>query len=139
METDPETARREFASTHPDYWKNITAEDIPPGWIDGMVKRLFDELNRQLLRVEKTSIQESEKKDALGNIPDDPDKREKNTRILGRLQTSLQRLTEMEMERAALRTTKAARSRTESRSAIRRRVLAATQPGGAGKGAGDPQ
>ena len=139
METDPETERREFARSNSKHWENITAEDIPPGWIDTMVKRLFDELNRQLLRVERTSCQESDKKNALDEYDDDPDKREKNARILGRLQTSLERLTDMEMERAALRTTKAARTRTESRSAIRRRVLAATQPKPAGNRSGESQ
>jgi hypothetical protein len=139
MTTQPQTARGAVAPTHPDYWINVTAEDIPHGWIDNMVKRLFDELNRQMIRVEKTSCQESDKKDHEGKIADDPDKREKSARILARLQTSLERLTQMEMERAALRTTKTARTRTDARAAIRRRILAKSEPGPAGDGTGDPQ
>jgi hypothetical protein len=137
MEPDPETERRVYPRENSKHWVGVTADDIPPGWIDDMVKRLFDELNRQMIRAEKASRQESDKKDAKGEIEDDPDKREKNARILTRLQTQLERLTAMEMDRASLRATKAHRSRTETRDAIRRKVLAAIESGRSRNGDGE--
>jgi hypothetical protein len=129
MTTEPETERRVYPRENSQHWIGVSAEDIPPGWIDDMVKRLFDELNRQMIRAEKASSQESDKKDAQGNYPDDPDKREKNARVLARLQTQLERLTSMEMDRASLRATKSTRTPTETRAAIRRKVLAAIDAG----------
>jgi hypothetical protein len=100
------------------------ADDVPPAWIDNMVKRLFDELNRQLIRAERASMHEPDARDAKGNFVDDVDKREKNARVLSRLQTQLDRLTRLETERAHLRATKEARTPQETRSAIRFKVLA---------------
>ncbi|MEJ1967106.1 MAG: hypothetical protein WDN03_00505 [Rhizomicrobium sp.] len=52
MTTNAQDAGDAVARTHPRHWIGINAEDIPQGWIDDMVKRLFEELNRQILRVE---------------------------------------------------------------------------------------
>ena len=139
METDPETERRAYARSHPKHWIGVIAEDIPQGWMDDMVKRLFEELNRQMLRLEKTSTQESDKKDHNDMIADDPDKREKNARTLTRLRTDLEHLTKMEMERASLRATKTTRTRTETRAGIRRSVLAAVESARTRNGTGEPQ
>ena len=103
METDPETASRVYPRTHPKHWSNVTAEDIPLGWIDDMVKRLFEELNRQIIRVERVSEQKSDKKDAKGEYEDNPIEREQAARVLASLQRSLERLTAMEAGRAPQR------------------------------------
>jgi len=123
MTTSPEDGARVYPRTNPKYWKNISAEDIPTGWMDDMVKRMFDELNRQLIRIENTSTQESDKKDANGLIDDEPDKREKNARVLARIQTTLERLTRMESERIANRATKTIRKPEEARAEIERKVF----------------
>ncbi|MEJ0027335.1 MAG: hypothetical protein WDN01_15025 [Rhizomicrobium sp.] len=137
METDPEAARRALPRTNAKHWIGVTAEDIPPGWIDDMVKRLFDELNRQMIRVERISEQESDKKNANGEYDDKPDAREKAARTLGRLQNQLERLTRMEMERASLRATKKTGTRTETRARLQRDVLAAVHAGRASDGTGE--
>ena len=139
METDPEAERRALPRTNARHWIGVSAEDIPPGWIDDMVKRLFDELNRQMIRVEQISIQESDKKNASNQHEDNPDVREKAIRTLGRLQSQLERLTRMEMERASLRATKTTRTRNETRAGIRRDVLAAVESARTRNGTGEPQ
>ena len=150
MTTQTETSGGEepcLTSTRSSDWKNVTAEDIPPGWIDNMVKRLFDELNRQILRVENLQRQEDSKQPGTGapktksdpEQPGDALKREQDSRTLARLQSSLTRLTKMEMERASLRTTKSARTRTEARIAIRRKVLAAIEREEAADRSGESQ
>ena len=105
MEPTPDDGARVYARTHPKHWIGLTAEDIPPGWIDDMVKRLFDELNRQMLRVERASKQISDKKDSQGNYPDTDDEREQHARTLKSLQTSLERLTVLDAKRETLRKT----------------------------------
>ncbi len=138
MKTDPETERRAYPRTNAKHWIGVSAEDIPHGWMDDMVKRLFDELNRQLIRAETASINEPDlKKEA----EDDKqlETREKRARVLVRLRGELERLTQMEMERASLRATKKTRTRTETRADIRRSVLAAIEPARARNGTGEPE
>jgi len=84
METDPETERRAFARTHPNHWIGIDAKDIPTGWMDDMVNRLFEELNRQIAAAENASIKRAEKKDGNGKVIDNLVEREQNARILSR-------------------------------------------------------
>ena len=129
METDPETERRAYARTHYKHWIGITAEDIPPGWIDDMVKRLFEELNRQMIRLEKTSTQASDKKDHNDMIEDDPEKREKNARTLTKLRTDLEHLTKLEMDRASLRATKSARKPSAARAKLAQQLAETAEPG----------
>jgi hypothetical protein len=134
METDTEKVRRVYARTNPKHWIDINAEDIPPGWIDDMVKRLFEELNRQMIRIERTSQQVSDKKDAQGKYIDDPEEREQHARTLARIQTQLERLTKMEIERASMRVTrKKSRKPSEIRAEIQRAILGAIAPGSASK------
>jgi hypothetical protein len=119
-------------------WKGITAEDIPHGWIDNMVKRLFDELNRQILRVENLAEQDEVKQPGTGDREQDKiarkaremtpaaaASREQDSRTLARLQGSLARLTKMEMERAAIRSTKSNRSRNQHRAKLLRDMAGA--------------
>jgi hypothetical protein len=131
---------REYARTNPKHWINLTAEDIPPGWIDDMVKRLFEELNRQLLRFEKTGSTDPVDVEAgnasgpaqTGERGDEKSiaaAREQDARTLARLQASLERLTKMEMDRASLRATKSSRTRGETRAQIQSDVLARHESG----------
>ena len=136
MDTTPEDGARVYARTHPKHWINITAEDIPPGWIDDMVKRLFEELNRQLIRIERTSMQVTDKKNASDEYDDNPDEREQHARTLARIQTQLERLTQMEMERASLRATKKFRKPRESRADVQRTILGVLDAGSAPKSSG---
>jgi hypothetical protein len=139
--TDTGTARR-YARTNPKYWINVTAEDIPPGWIDDMVKRLFEELNRQMERFEKTGSTDpvdinagnaspgtQTRKNENSSTASEAASREQDARTLARLQASLERLTKMEMDRASLRATKSTRSRSETRADIQSAVLARFEPG----------
>jgi hypothetical protein len=141
---------RAYARTNPKYWTNLTAEDIPAGWIDDMVKRLFDELNRQMQRFENTGSTDPVDVTA-GNASGGPaqqdrdneknaaESREQDARTLARLQASLERLTKMEMDRASLRATKDTRTRGETRAEIQSDVLAYFEPGGTPGASGETQ
>jgi hypothetical protein len=139
MKTDPETERRALPRTNAKHWIGVAAEDIPPGWMDDMVKRLFDELNRQMIRAERASIHEPDLKKNEIESDEQLEVREKRARVLVRLRGELERLTRMEMERASLRATKKTRTRTETRADIRRDVLAAVESARTRNGTGDPQ
>lgn len=139
METDPETGPSGFPREALKHWIGVSAEDIPPGWMDDMVKRLFEQLNRELIRAERASTHAPEAKDAGNKVVDDPDAREKNARILTRLQTQLEKLTKMEMERAALRATKSARKPSAARAELARKLARAAEPGAPGPLSGKPE
>ena len=103
-------------------------------------ERLFEELNRQMIRIERTSQQVSDKKDASGNFEDNPEEREQHARTLTRIQTQLERLTRMEMQRASLRVTrKKSRKPSEIRAEIQRAILGSLGSGAARKGDGGTQ
>ena len=138
METDPETERRAYPRTNAKHWIGVTAEDIPPGWMDDMVKRLFEELNRQMIRAEQASINEPDLKKEAESVKQ-LETREKHARVLVRLRGELERLTQMEMERASLRATKKTRTRRETRAGIQQDVLDAVQPIRARSGTGEPR
>jgi hypothetical protein len=139
METDPETVRREYPRTNPKHWINVTAEDIPPGWIDDMVKRLFEELNRQIIRVERVSEQKSDKKDAQGNYEDDPIEREQSARVLASLQRSLERLTVMEAGRAPQRKSRKSEKPGETRARLIQRLADQRERARTGNISGEPK
>jgi hypothetical protein len=86
----------------------ITLEDIEAEWMDLMVKRLFSELNRQLLRIENQRDEDVPKTERL-----------QNARPLASLQHTLKELSHLERERDARRESKVkktnARKTLESR------------------------
>ena len=139
MTTDPETECRVYARTHPKHWINITAEDIPPGWIDDMVKRLFEELNRQIIRVERVSEQKSDKKDTQGNYEDNPVEREQSARVLASLQRSLERLTLMETGRAPQRKSRKSEKPGETRARLTQRLADQRERARIGNLSGEPK
>jgi len=136
MTTDPQDGGRVYARERPEHWIGLTAEDIPHGWIDDMVKRLFEELNRQMLRAQNSSKNALiERKD--GTYDDSTDARDQDSLILSRLQNSMNRLNKLDTERATLRHTKNAKTRREMRAAIRSRVLGAIERSRAGNRDGE--
>jgi hypothetical protein len=86
----------------------ITLDDIKSDWMDLMVKRLFSELNRQLLQVENQKPEHVQ-----------PGERLQNARTLASLQHTLKELSHLERERDARRESKVkktnARKTLESR------------------------
>jgi hypothetical protein len=132
MTTHPQDADRVYARERPEHWIGITAEDIPHGWIDDMVKRLFEELNRQMLRLENAA--QIEKKE-----DNTPDLREQESLTLARLEGTLNRLNRLDMQRATVRNTKATRSRRAKRAAIRSQILGGHDAGTTGGSEGEGQ
>jgi len=78
----------------------VKPDDIDPEWLDEMVKRLFRELNRQLLCIENTKAEDTDTKKAT--------MRATHVRTLGAIERTLERLARMEQERIAKRQTKTA-------------------------------
>jgi hypothetical protein len=78
-------------------WVGRVAEDVPPGWMDNMIRRLLIQANVELLRLENA------KHDTRN---DDEKKREADSRTLARLENSIVRLIRFEAERASLRSMK---------------------------------
>lgn len=118
-------------SAHPreswKHWVGVTADDIPPGWIDDMVKRLLEIMNRNMIRLENAQRAESAKKEADGEpAPPDWEQEVREGRLVTEMRRNLERLSELEMKRSAPRGTergkKVAISRDEIRREIKRRV-----------------
>lgn len=134
MEPDPEKGvPRVFAREHPNHWINVTAEDIPHGWIDDMVKRLFEELNRQMLRLENAT-----KNKPLSD--DDEKKRAEDARTFKSLQVSMERLTALDTTRASLRKVNRNKEKPgERRARLARQLTQQLGPAGIRKLLGEPQ
>jgi len=111
--TSPKTGGGPLCSTAPDYWIGRKADDIPPGWVDDMIWRLFTEWNRTMLRYEKRKADDRDY---------DPKPHEADTRTFTRLQRSLAELIRLEMARQALRATKATDNDEDPRKAFERRM-----------------
>jgi hypothetical protein len=87
----------------------ITLDDIKSDWMDLMVKRLFKELNKQLLQVEHRKAEELDKGERL-----------QNARTLASLEQTLEKLARLERSREAAREKKVAR--TDARQTLERRL-----------------
>ena len=92
------------------HWIGRDAEDVPPGWMDDMVRRMLEQVNRQLIKLEDLKNDERE--------PNDPKTREQNARTLDRLERMLDRLVRLETARVVLRSTKVASSHEGARAAL---------------------
>ncbi len=125
--TTAETGARAFPRTNARHWIGLTADDIPQGWMDDMVRRLFDVLNRSMIQLESATVP------ALDESADDVKKRKaalddaaRKTRLANQMQTALDRLTEMETKRVTTRKTRMeARSYDDARKELIRRIDAA--------------
>jgi hypothetical protein len=103
MNTCPERGAQ-YARTHPKHWVGVTAEDIPQGWMDDMIKRLFDILNRDMIRLESAQIMESDAKGPDRKPPIlDLETAARKSRLAAQMQRQLERLTEMELKRVPAR------------------------------------
>ena len=97
--------------------------EAPPGWLDEMVNKLIAELEKQLTVVSETSKDGST-----------PVSRAADARTLAALERTLERLSKLERERAAVREKKVAKHDADARAALERRLdkrLAAKAPKGA--------
>lgn len=94
--------------THPKHWEGVVAEDIPHGWMDDMVKRLFEMINRDMIRLENAQLTANSEKGPDGKpLPEDLEKVldsvAKKERLVAQMQRSMERLTEMEFKRVSPR------------------------------------
>ena len=102
--------------------------EAPPDaeWLDTMVNKLIKELEKQLTVVSETSKDGST-----------PQSRAADARTLAALERTLERLSRLERERAAVREKKVAKHGTDARAALERRLdqrlAAAPKKGAAGK------
>ena len=122
MKTCPKTG-----SAHPresmKHWIGITADDIPQGWMDDMVKRLFEILNRDMIRLEGDQRSQSDKKGPDGKPPPlELEKAAKKARALSNMQRTLEKLTDMEMRRAQERKAEVTVSDEDALSELERRI-----------------
>ena len=76
-------------------WIGRDAEDVPAGWMDDMVKRLLEQQNRRLIKLEDKKNDELEAGDSRLC--------EQNSRILSRITRDVMKLVQFETARAALR------------------------------------
>ena len=102
---DPEIAAANAARV------KLKPEDIDSDWLDDMVKRLFNELDRQMKQVEYSRTGET---DAAG--------RAANARTLASLERTLERLARTERERAAMHNSKAIKHDDSAIGAIERKI-----------------
>ena len=89
----------------------LKPEDIDSDWLDHMVRRLFNELDRQMKQVEDSRTGST---DAQG--------RAANARTLASLERTMERLTRTERERQAQRTSKAMSKNGNRRAEIERKI-----------------
>ena len=138
MKTSPENGSA-TSRENPKHWIGVTVEDIPQGWMDDMVKRLFEILNRDMIRLESAQKVESDKPGPDGKPPPvDLEHMAKKERLLTQMQHSLERLTEMESSRVParklIRRKKAAIKHDDSLEELERRIARLVTAGGAAKG-----
>lgn len=84
------------------HWIGRDAEDVPPGWMDDMVRRVLEQLNRRLIKLEDLKNDELEKSDTK--------LAERNSIMLSRTARDLERYIKLETMRSTLRTLKAVSS-----------------------------
>jgi hypothetical protein len=113
------------------HWVGVTADDIPPGWIDDMVKRLFEIVNRDMIRLEGVQLAESDK-DPDGQRKEAKDPKEvldavaQRQRLATEIRRNLEKLSALETKRAQPRKTerrkKVAISNDDSLAELERRI-----------------
>jgi hypothetical protein len=108
---------------NPHAWRDQRPDDVPAGWIDDMIHRLYEEWNRQMIRMERASKQRSDKKDERGNYVDDPEQQRQDAQTLNGLLRALDKIMQMENGRVTERKISKANSDPESAIAILRRRL----------------
>jgi 23S rRNA pseudoU1915 N3-methylase RlmH len=130
-DTNNEVRRSDVCDTAPDAWIGRQAKDIPPGWMDHMIRRLFDEWNREMIKLEDLKSGSNKSADAASRAHD--------ARTLAQLERSLERLIKLETARAALRSTKVSNNNEGARAALVRDLDKLLGPGNAPQVPGDPE
>jgi len=98
MSSTDEPTDRVYAETAMGAWVGRKAEDVPPGWMDNMVRRLLEQVNRQLIKFEDPKVNDEK---------NDPETRDLSSQTLHRLELTINRLIRTETQRAAMRNSKA--------------------------------
>jgi hypothetical protein len=112
--TRPQNGRGSLSDTAPDSWIGRQADDVPPGWMDHNIRRLFDQWNAQMIKLEDL-------RNGSNSAPD-AESRAHDARTLAQLQRSLAALIKLETARAALRSTKVVKNDDDTRAAFERRL-----------------
>jgi hypothetical protein len=94
--------------------KDVRPNDIDPKWMDEMVKRLFNELRKQLSRIEATKPEDNDTKNASVRVA--------NVRALDTIERTLERLARMEKQRVESRESKQAQRNDAIRAELHRRI-----------------
>ncbi len=113
-QTSPPTGRGPLCDTALDAWIGREAKDVPPGWIDHAIRRLFELWNVLMIKLE----------DAKNGAPssNDADSRARDARTLVQVQRSLAELIRYETARAGIRKTKVSEDHAETRAVFDRRM-----------------
>lgn len=124
--TDTQTGARAYPRTNANHWVGVTADDIPQGWMDDMVKRLFDVLNRNMIQLESATVPAVDESDSDTKkrkaLLEDADKK---VRLSNQMQQQLERLTEMETKRVTTRNARiGARNYDDARKELKRQLEA---------------
>ncbi|HTT98952.1 MAG TPA: hypothetical protein VMF58_12945 [Rhizomicrobium sp.] len=99
--------------------------------MDNVVKRMLEQVNRQLIRIEDAKEEDED---------NTPETRDKNSRSLARLQLTMDRLVRLETQRAKSRaTTKAISAHGSAIEELKRRVAELTAARAAEHGLGEGQ
>lgn len=130
MANDGAPTRRRYADTAMGAWVGREAEDVPPGWMDHVVKRLLEQVNRQLIRAEDAKDEDED---------NDPKTRDMNSRTLARLELTLDRLIRLETQRAKTRATKMAATDESALEELKRRLDQLAAPRAASPDTGEDQ
>jgi hypothetical protein len=121
-----DAARRgHFRGLHTDFPMAATTPDFDSEWLDTMVKKLITVLQQQLEGVARSK-----------DDPKDARARASDARTLSSLERTLEKLSKLERERAAVREKKVAQHDADARAALERRLdkrLAATAKGEAAR------
>ena len=94
--------------------QGVKPEDIDSDWLDSMVKRLFKALEVQLARIEATKPDDNEPRKAQV--------RAANVRTLSAIERTLERLAQLEQQRAASRKVRTSARYDEIRAEVERRI-----------------
>jgi hypothetical protein len=97
-DTSQEKPGSAFATTNPKYWVGVEAEDIPQGWMDHMLKRLFDAMNRNLIRLETAQAKVNDENKTSTEIIKETTQHQ---RVVTHIRTDMERVRKLEMKKQA--------------------------------------
>jgi len=116
--TSQEQTGSAYSRTNSKYWIGVEAEDIPQGWIDDMVKRLFDVMNRNLIRLETAQSKVNDEDKTSVEILKEA---AQHARLAAQIRADMERLRKIEMKRVAKKP-KVTVSDDEARGELKREI-----------------